>query len=146
MLYIKKKLIVLEMFLSLGPSSDTYLCVSHAGCSCNHLLHRLCFPCHSLIAVVLLWVSGDLGSPLLAQQDVDDFCMALQPGVDQCTLATLISMAHLAQRGTQKDLQCWSWPVPGLDRACLCHLSPRIDPETVVSVKPGLFRISLVYR
>lgn len=55
--------------------------------------------------MVLLWVSGNLLSPILAQQDVDDFYMALQPGVDQRALAALISMAHLAQRDTQKDLE-----------------------------------------
>ena len=89
-----------------------YLCMSHTGCSCYRLLYCLCFLSHSLIAVVLLWISGVPWSPILAQQDVDDFCMALQPGMDQRTVATLISMAHLAQRGTQKDLQHWSWPVP----------------------------------
>lgn len=77
----------------------------HAGCRCSCLLCRLCFSGHSLTAVVLLRVSGNLLSPILAQQDVDDFYMALQPGVDQRTLATLISMAHLAQRDTQKDLK-----------------------------------------
>lgn len=55
-----------------------------------------------------LWVGGDLSSPILAQQDVDDFSMALQSGIDQRTLAILISMSHLAQRGTEKDLQHWS--------------------------------------
>lgn len=52
---------------------------------------------------MLLWVSGHLCSPVLAQQDADDFCVTLQSGVDQRTLAVLISMSHLAQRGTQKD-------------------------------------------
>lgn len=89
-----------------------YLYVSHASCSCKRLLCRLYFPSHTLIAVMLLWVSGDLCSPILAQQYVDDFRMALQSGMDQCTLAILISMSHLAQRGTQKDLQHWSSLAP----------------------------------
>jgi len=96
---------------SWGLWSDTYLCVSHTGCGCKRLLCCLCFPRHRLIVVVLLWVGVDLCSPILVQQDVDDFSMALQRSMDQCTLATLISMAHLAERGTQKDLQHWSWPV-----------------------------------
>lgn len=115
MLYIKKKkknFSSVQNVFSLGPWADTYLCVSYTSCSCKRLLRCLCFPSHCLIAVVLLWVSGDLCSPILAQQDVDDFCMALQSGMDQRTLATLISMAHLAQRDTQKDLQHWSWLVP----------------------------------
>jgi len=89
----------------------SYLHVSHTGCSSGCLLSCLCFPSPSFIAVLLLWVGGNLGSPILAQQDVDNFCMALKPSMDQCTLAILISMAHLAQRGTQKDLQPRFWPV-----------------------------------
>lgn len=74
---------------------------------------------------MLLWVSGDLCSPVLAQQDVDDFRVALQRGMDQRTLAILISMSHLAQRGTQKDLQRWSWLVP-----VICW--PRSGPVCVI--------------
>ena len=84
--------------------SDTYLCVSHTSRCCNCLLYCLSFPSDALIAVVKLRVSGDLCSPVLAQQDADDFCMALKPGMDQRTLATLISKAHLAQKGYTEQL------------------------------------------
>ena len=94
--------------MSLGPWDESYLHVSNTSCSCNRLLCRLFFPSHRLVAVMRLWVGGDLSSPILAQQDIDDFSMALQSGMDQRTLAILISMSHLAQRGTQKDLQHWS--------------------------------------
>lgn len=105
---------MLKIFLPTRPQADAYLCVSQASCSCKCLLNCLCFPSHSLIAVMLLWVSGDLCSPVLDQQDVDDFCMALQCGVDQSALAILISMSHLARwRGhTKKDLQRWFWLGP----------------------------------
>lgn len=78
--------------------------MSNASCSCNRLLCRLFLPSHRLVAVMRLWVGGDLSSPILAQQDVDDFSMALQSGMDQRTLAILISMSHLAQRGDTEGL------------------------------------------
>lgn len=106
---------MLKIFFPIRPKADAYLCVSQASCSRKCLLNCLCFPSHSLIAVILLWVSGDLCSPVLDQQDVDDFCVALQCGMDQSTLAILISMSHLAWwRGhTKKDLQRWFWLGPG---------------------------------
>lgn len=100
------------MFLLLGPWYDTYLCVSHTCCSCHCLLRCLCLSSDSLIAVLLVWVSGDLRSPVLAQQDVYDFWMALERGMDQRTLAIFISMAHLPQRGNKEGLMGhWYCPV-----------------------------------
>lgn len=108
--------------------ADTCLRVSQAGCSCERLLNSLCFRSHVLTAVILQRVSRNLWSPVLAQQDVDDFCMTLQCCMDQCTLAILISMSHLAQKGTQKGLttaaSVWRLSFAGLDQSCLCHCSP----------------------
>lgn len=77
---------------------------------------------------MLQWVARNLCSPVLAQQDVDDFCMTLQCCMDQCTLAILISMSHLAQKGTQKGLttaaSVWRLSLAGLDWARLYHPSP----------------------
>lgn len=81
-----------------------YLCVSHTSCSSDRLLRCLPFSCGSLIVVERLWVRVDFCSPVLAQQDIYYFCMALQCGVDQRTLATLISLAHLAQRRNTEGL------------------------------------------
>lgn len=84
------------------PWAGTCLRVSQAGCSCERLLTGLCFLSPVLIGGMLLRVARNLGSPVLAQQDVGDFCMAPQCSMDQCTLAVLISVSHLAQKGTQK--------------------------------------------
>lgn len=62
--------------------SVTYLQVSHTGCSCDCSLGCLFFPHRSFVAVVLLWIDGDICSPILAQQDANDFCMAFQPSMD----------------------------------------------------------------
>ncbi|KAF3832812.1 hypothetical protein F7725_026477 [Dissostichus mawsoni] len=74
------------------------------GCSGSRLLSCLCFPSHSFSAVVLLWVSGNLCSPILAQQDGDDFCMALQPSVDQRTLSALTMSVCPAAAARQRGV------------------------------------------
>lgn len=126
--------------MSFSPlRADTRLRVSQAGCSCERLLDSLCFRSHVLIAVMLQWVAGNLCSPVLAQQDVDDFCMTLQCCMDQCTLAILISVSHLAQKGTQKALttaaSVWRLSLAGLDWARLYH------PKTALRVNLVLLNI-----
>lgn len=78
--------------------------MSQAGCSGERLLNSLCFRSPVLIVGMLLRVTGNLRSPVLAQQGVDDFCMALQCSMDQCTLTILISVSHLAQKGHREGM------------------------------------------
>lgn len=80
-------------------SSESYLHVSHTGCGRHRLLGCLCFPSRRLVAMLLLRIGGNICAPILAQQDAGDFRMAFQPGMDQRTLATLISVPHLATEG-----------------------------------------------
>lgn len=100
--------------------ADLYLCVSQTSCSRDGLLHRLYFRSH----VLALW------PPVLAQQQADDVCVALQSSVHQRTLAVLISVSHLGTEGANKGLLTMPIKQSHPKVRSVCHRFPRIDPKS----------------
>lgn len=118
----------------MAESPCTYLCVSQAGCGRDGLLHRLCFPSHTLAAMVLWLVSGRLCPPVLAQQQADDVCVSLQSGVHQRTLTILISAPHLGTEGAKQGPLTIPIKQSHPTVRSVCRRFPRKDPKSATGL------------